>query len=140
VALNIMKMIANTRTRLAVAVIASVVLSLALQRCSPTCDIEEVAEAVSPDKTRIATVFIENCHATAPFVTAVNLRCATCKFDGDDYVFAVEGKRQVSLTWNGNGSLTIQHDEQANVYRRNSAASGVSINYISQPVSQADRR
>ena len=43
--------------------------------CSPSGDIEHGQRVVEPTSGAIAEVFVENCHATAPFVVAVNVRC-----------------------------------------------------------------
>lgn len=80
----------------------------------------------------VATVFVENCHATAPLVTSVNIRCNDCEFKADEYVFAVKGTPNVKLEWVAAQTLLITHDE-SEVYRHENAWRDVSVIYRGKP-------
>lgn len=103
-------------------------LALVALSCSPECRIERTHDVVSPTGALIATVFVENCHATAPFVTAVNVRCAACRFDPDDSVAAFEGVPEVTLKWDGERTLLVRHD-RAKAYRRSDRWKNVTVRY-----------
>lgn len=103
-------------------------LALTEWSCSPSCDIERIQEVWSPDRRLVATVFVENCHATAPFVTAVNIRCATCKLDGDDYVFSATHTRRVTVQWVTSSRLLVTQ-EGGQVYRRQERWHNVAVGY-----------
>ena len=99
---------------------AGVFTLLLVVSCSPDCEIERSSDFPSATRQHVATVFVENCHATAPYVTAVTLRCADCKFDADEYVAAFEGTPQVAVVWQGDGKVLILH-APAKVYRQANA-------------------
>jgi hypothetical protein len=75
---------------------------------------------VEPTSGAIAEVFVENCHATAPFVVAVNVRCAQCDFNEHEYVTAITGTDDVKLQWRDKNTLLVRHHVGPNVkvYRR----------------------
>jgi hypothetical protein len=107
---------------------AVVFMLLLVVSCSPDCEIERSRDFPSATRQHVATVFIENCHATAPYVTAISLRCAGCKFDADEYVAAFEGTPQVAVEWQGDGKLLILHTP-AKVYRQANVWNDVQVTY-----------
>jgi hypothetical protein len=88
--------------------------------CSPSCDIEHRQRVIEPTSGAIAEVFVENCHATAPFVVAVNVRCAHCEFNEHEYVMALTGTDDVKLQWRDKNTLVVQHyvSPDVKVYKR----------------------
>lgn len=128
-----------TASHVAVVVVLSG-LSLLVQQCSPKCEVEVVAETIAPDNTRVATVFVENCHATAPFVTAVNIRRLTCELDSDNYVFAIEGRGLVKIMWEKSDSLAIHYQSDARVYRSELRLEDVAITYSIEAVAAESGR
>ncbi|MHB0972583.1 MAG: hypothetical protein ACYC7A_20325 [Thermoanaerobaculia bacterium] len=105
-----------------------VVAFAAVTACSPSCEIESEHSTASPDGRFIATVFVENCHATAPYVTAVNVRCRECRFDTEDYVVSIDGTPRVELTWENTKTLVIRH-ETGRVYSSKARWKEINIQY-----------
>jgi hypothetical protein len=98
--------------------------------CSP-CDIEHRQTVTDPTSGVIAEVVVENCHATAPFVFVVNVRCRDCDFSIDDYVASFTGTDDVNLRWEGDRTLVVRYRGSPGVkaYRRQMHFQGVTIRY-----------
>ena len=110
---------------------ASVVTCFVLA-CRPACEHDIRQSASAPDRRYVATVFVENCHATAPFVTMVNVRRASDEFDADDHVFAAKGSVAASVAWTSPHTLVIRAEE-AEHFRRESHWREVSVMYEPLP-------
>ena len=113
--------------------LAGVIMAVALLRCRPECSVDIIQQSSSPDGRYVATVFGEDCHATSPYVTLVNLRDARKSFDSnDDHIFAAHGNVPVKLRWTGADSLFVEYDN-AKVYKQQQRWSDVTIEYRSRP-------
>ena len=96
--------------------------------CEPACDDEIRQSAPSPDHRYIARVFVENCHATAPFVTVVSIGRSTDEFDPDDYVFAAKGSIAAKVTWTSPNTLVIKTAD-THFFRQKPRWRDVSVTY-----------
>ncbi len=96
--------------------------------CAPECEREIRQTAMSPGGSHVATVFVENCHATSPFVTTVSIRPAEKELDPDDYVFAAKGSVGVAVAWVSDDAIVI-HTDATEVFRRTDRWRGVSVRY-----------
>lgn len=89
-------------------------------------------EAKSPDGKYVATWYVRDCGATTDFSTIVNLREASAGFDGDRLgVFIVEGRPQISITWQGARNLLIrcQNCAKENIYRQDISWDEITVSY-----------
>jgi hypothetical protein len=110
--------------RLIAACLAAVVLS-----CTPECERDIRETVTSPDGQHIATVILENCHATSPSVTVVSIRRAADKLDPDDYVFSgAKGSVATTIAWTSPATLVIRSAD-AQVFRRAERWGGVAVRY-----------
>lgn len=72
------------------------------------CQDSVLQEKHSPDEKYIATLIERNCGATTDYTTIVNLRRGGAELDSKkDNVLVLEGKRSVTLLWNGENQILL---------------------------------
>jgi len=106
---------------------------------APPCEDTIKGETRSPNGKYIATVFERNCGATAPFVTYVNLRASSAKFNSDEgIVLVVKGQPKIHLSWKDSTSLQIECPEcnSSEIYEQQKSWNGVQIFINSATVPQ----
>jgi hypothetical protein len=107
------------------------------------CEDAIVEEVLSPDQTWIATTYIRNCGATAPYATHVNLRRKGVKFDGkkQEPIFVMGRKQKLEMKWLGQDTLLVKYPEplgeKDGVFRHDELHDGVKIIYESVPRTHA---
>jgi hypothetical protein len=97
------------------------------------CSDKVKLEQPSPDRRYVATVFERNCGATTSLATVVSLRKGGTPFvsGAKDYLFAIEGPLEVSVSWTDARTLVVEHAE-AEVFRRRPRWHGVVLRYKSK--------
>lgn len=108
------------------------VATYALSRALTDCGNEVLQEAYSTDGQFLATAFERGCGATSPFARIVSVRGSGKPFDGEDrekWVFTIEGRPDVRLTWAGPKHLTVKYGGGGRVVRQAVVWNGVTIAY-----------
>ena len=114
--------------RLAVAV----GLSPFLTGCFFECADKMLREVASPDGAYIATVFERDCGATTDYARIVMIREKGEKFVGDrkkNYVFTIQGKKDVDLQWENGNHLVIARPS-GRIFKEADSWRKVRVSYI----------
>ena len=96
------------------------------------CSDTVVSEVTSPDGAMTATWFVRNCGATTEFSSIVSVHRKSEGFRNErDIVFVVAFRPQLSLTWTGRRTLSVECEGclRANVFRKVTALGSIDIVY-----------
>ena len=96
-------------------------------------------EAVSPDKTRVATFYTISGGGAAGYVlTRLQIRPQSQKFSADkntnDFVFELRHGSDLDLQWQGNKRLKVVYESGADTYLQVNESDGVKISYQAKTV------
>ena len=106
----------------------AVMFMLLIPACKP-CKYDIISNVRSPHGKYVATTFGENCHATSPYVTCVNVRDANARLDTDDAVVALHGGENVRVRWVDEHHLHIAYGASTEVYQRKARWRDIVIDY-----------
>ena len=102
-----------------------------------TCGESIEREAISPDKTHIAVVYLRNCGATTDYVTHLNLR-KTNKIDKpntygvilDGEVLSLLGHQRIEVAWKDNEILQVQVPSKSILTHKNVDWNSIHIKFV----------
>lgn len=96
-----------------------------------SCVVEQYASSLSPDGKHIAMTYGRDCGATTGYNTQLSIAPAEVSFDPDLFpaVLILKGKLTLNLRWINEARLVVSVPKNAEQYRKEFAASGVTLEY-----------